>query len=419
MPRLSLLVAALTHHRVANSMTARHVMMTTMMMSTRTTTNNNNLQPAAVVHTNELTLTCADGLKLAAQEWKLAKDTTTTTTTNNSGDRKILLLHGWMDNCASFQRLAPALLERLDFCTSSTTQQHHEKDNHHPDPHHHHDQSTTTTLVALDFPGHGWSDHRSVDGPPVVLAETVFYVAEAIRNLQWDRFTIIGHSMGAAVACIYTAAFAEHVEQLVLLEGVGPQARHTKDAIQHVRQHIQRRQVALMQAKKPVRVYPNLATAIETRCLTATKFPGKQYLSAEAARELVLRGSIQHDTNDNNDDDDIHGTLSFRHDTRLQWPSIQYWTAEMNTAMYTTLQQQTPTCLLLAEDGWPRNDDDMQAMLDLLKPQVFEILPGSHHFHADPDSVETVVDHVAQFLQTAPRSNKSQETTDAKQQEKL
>jgi pimeloyl-ACP methyl ester carboxylesterase len=364
----------------------------------------------------ELTLTCSDGLKLAAQKWTLEHPDNSHSSSRSTSSRNILCLHGWMDNCASFNRLAPCLLQQLHDDASSTS---------------------AVTLIALDLPGHGWSDHRSIDGPPTVLAETAFYVAEAVRCLEWNsnsnsqespeassspsnnsnKFTLIGHSMGAAIGCIYTAAFPEQVDQLVLLEGAGPLARHADDAIRHVRQHVQRRQAALLLDKQP-RVYPDLQTAIATRCQTARNFPGNQYLSEDAARDLVVRGSRVVDS--------TSGALVFRHDARLQWPSIQYWTADMNRIMYRDMQ--TPTCLLLAHDGWPLqtpttpaskkadrkdHDDDssmlsFDAMMELLQPQVFETLPGSHHFHADPDSVDAVADRVVQFLLTmAPSASGS------------
>jgi alpha-beta hydrolase superfamily lysophospholipase len=65
--------------------------------------------------------------------------------------------------------------------------------------------STPTELVALDFPGHGLSGHKSADGPPQLLAEFAYYVAECLEALQWgsaggendgEKVIIIGHSMG-------------------------------------------------------------------------------------------------------------------------------------------------------------------------------------------------------------------------------
>lgn len=148
----------------------------------------------------ERVLQCGDGLQLAAQVYITRKTETPT--------RRILCLHGWMDNCRSFHHFAPSLLQSLQ-------------------------DEASSELVALDLPGHGWSSHKSVDGPPLLLAESIFYVAEAVRQLQWydplpeggdngisqPPFTLVGHSMGAAISCLYAAAFPEQIDKLVLLEG--------------------------------------------------------------------------------------------------------------------------------------------------------------------------------------------------------
>lgn len=71
---------------------------------------------------------------------------------------KIICLHGWLDNAASFNRLAPLLLAA---------------------------HNSPTEIVALDFPGHGLSSHKSVDGPPQLLAEYTYYVSECLEALGW------------------------------------------------------------------------------------------------------------------------------------------------------------------------------------------------------------------------------------------
>lgn len=175
---------------------------------------------AAVPTATELILHCSDGIQMAAQSWSIAPgggDNDNNNCSHNEKDpskvHRILCLHGWMDNCRSFHHFAPSLLSKLQLPESAVE------------------------LVALDFPGHGWSSHKSVDGPPVLLAESAFYVAEAVQQLQWAAtttttdsttgtavavplpFTLIGHSMGAAISCLYAAAFPEQVQKLVLLEG--------------------------------------------------------------------------------------------------------------------------------------------------------------------------------------------------------
>lgn len=243
-------------------------------------------------------------------------------------------------------------------------------------------------LIALDFPGHGKSSHKPVDGPQVVLSESIYYIAEAVRQLEWIResetFSLIGHSMGASIASLYAASFPEQVRSLVLLDGAGPLSRPARDIAKHVRQHVLRRQ---MVSNKPPRVYPSIEQAVETRCQTARNFPGNQWLSTEAARDMVERATIV---------DNETGGVRFVHDPRMQWPSVQYFTDEQTMGVFKDIQ--CNTALLLAQDGWPFPEDQLKQVVDVLLPTKFGKLPGSHHFHADPESFEVVGDEIVNFL---------------------
>jgi pimeloyl-ACP methyl ester carboxylesterase len=296
----------------------------------------------------ECTITCSDGMILAAQQYTAA----------NASSQRILCLHGWLDNCRTFWKFAPALANYAE-------------------------------VVALDFPGHGLSSHKSPDGTPALLSEGVYYVAEAVKALEWDSFILVGHSMGAAISSIYAAAFPEQILKLVLLEGGGPLTRNPKDTAKHIRSHVEKRQAgnpALYgDSSKGPRLYPSLEKAIETRMKTAQLSPGRQYLSETAARELVTRAIIE-----------TEGGVQFRHDPRLQWPSLQYYTNEQNDAIFQDIQ--CPVCLLLSTDGWPIDADRLAKMTALLQPQMMEVLPGSHHFHADPDDADAVIDRVMKFI---------------------
>jgi pimeloyl-ACP methyl ester carboxylesterase len=307
--------------------------------------------------------------------------------------------------------------------------------------------------VALEFPGHGWSDHRPATGPGVVLAELTVYVAEAIRELQWQHgntkrwtestaattslddnandsiasgggeegsscdsskdgsggdsgggggVTIIGHSMGAAVACLYAAAFPEHVQRLILLEGQGPLARPARDVAKHVRAHVERRlknNAYNNSNGSTPRIYPSLDLAVKARCQTARNFPGQQWLSEAAAREMVMRGSAPVQTTGDDDDDGSQSSVQFRHDPRLLWPSLQFFTAEQNEALYQDIM--CSTAFIHAEHGWPLDADQKQRFMDLLGDSVdmVECLPGSHHFHADPETAPAVAQAVLRALQ--------------------
>jgi pimeloyl-ACP methyl ester carboxylesterase len=201
----------------------------------------------------EITFQCMDGMKIAAQSWQTTSTNIRPTTNEvnivqqhreeqEDEEEHILCLHGWMDNCRSFHKLAPAIINHYN-----------NKNNNYDQNTNNNDNKTTTTktchLIAMDFLGHGLSSHKGIDTPPSLLVDNVFYVNEVIHQLQWDGtnnnsvagnnnndhispptttttsttkivpFTLIGHSMGAGIACLYAAAFPEHVKKLILLEG--------------------------------------------------------------------------------------------------------------------------------------------------------------------------------------------------------
>lgn len=221
---------------------------------------------------------------------------------------------------------------------------------------------------------------------------------------------------------VLAAAFPEWCSSLVLLEGGGPLARNAKDCARHVRAACQRRLKSNRtlypngssgDATTPgVRVYRNLGAAIEARLATTQRMPGDQYLSLEAAKDMVVRATtparvstiaaVNSGTDgggNSNDASDVDKPVTFRHDPRLQWPSLQYYTREQVEAFYHDIcESSVPVCLLSAEDGWPADSWSKNAIKEILKPGYVRMLRGSHHFHADPDTVDSAAEEIVSFM---------------------
>jgi pimeloyl-ACP methyl ester carboxylesterase len=72
-----------------------------------------------------------------------------------------------------------------------------------------------------DHRGHGRSDAVGVGGyyhfPDYLLDLDGLY-----RHLGLERAVLVGHSMGASIACYFAGTFPERVSALVLLDGIGP-----------------------------------------------------------------------------------------------------------------------------------------------------------------------------------------------------
>jgi pimeloyl-ACP methyl ester carboxylesterase len=307
----------------------------------------------------ELLLNCTDGMRIAGQRW-----THPNKNSSEAPNRRILCIHGFMDNCRSFYYLAPFLISNL---------------------------SHDTELVAIDLPGHGLSSHGSKDHPPITVeSEMVYYGAEAVHALQWDdqSFNLIGHSMGSMISVMYTATFPDQVEKLIILDGFGPDYADPNDTARILRKHIVHR-LAKNAQPGPPRIYPNLKAACKTRQKTATNSPGNQWLSEPAALEIVRRAVKYLDGG---------GALQFRHDPRLKWPCIQFHTIPQSISFFRDVQ--CPTYWLRAEQGWPYPPDMIEQAEAILVPEKVLVLPGSHHFHADPENFQTTAQAVLDAIRT-------------------
>eukprot|EP00984_Skeletonema_dohrnii_P023175 scaffold12252_cov133-Skeletonema_dohrnii-CCMP3373.AAC.1 len=114
---------------------------------------------------------------------------------------------------------------------------------------------------------------------------------------------------------------------------------------------------------------------------------------------MVLRATVDAAVSSTSNSSDDNRPVTFRHDPRLQWPSLQYYTREQVEAFYTDVcNSNVPVSILMAEDGWPVDSWSQSAVNDILKPSHMKLLKGSHHFHADPDTVGEVALEIVSFL---------------------
>jgi pimeloyl-ACP methyl ester carboxylesterase len=263
-------------------------------------------------------------LRLAAREW-------------GDGDGEpVLALHGWLDNAASFDTLAPLL----------------------PDLH----------LVAIDLPGHGRSQHR----PPGVVHHFVDWVPEVAATaevLGWDAFSLLGHSMGAGISSLVPAVYSDRVRRVVLLEGAGPLAAEPGLAAQQLISALADEEKA--RAAAP-RIFPDFESAVAARMRDSD-------LDHEAARRLVKRGT-----------EEVDGGVRFTHDPRLKTRSRLRFTEEQVHAFLAAIR--CPVLAVGASRGWPFPKDLVEARLALIPDLERAVVDGGHHVHlTHPERVAPLV----------------------------
>ena len=261
---------------------------------------------------------------------------------HDSSKPSLLALHGWLDNAATFDLLAPLL---SDFY-----------------------------IVAVDFAGHGWSEHRAA-GTRYHILDHVDDVLSIVNQLGWSQLTLMGHSMGAGVASLLASALPERIQKLVMIEGLGPYTGKPEDAAKHLR-------TALLEwqdfVDKPQRVIANMDIAVQAR------MNGLLPVSENAARILCTRGVKT-----------VDGGLAWTADKRLRLNSPSRLTEAQVCAFLAAIT--VPTLLIMAETSLPFNPQDYAARVAAHPQLTLVKLAGGHHLHID-DNVEGVFQAINAFL---------------------
>lgn len=270
------------------------------------------------------------GLKLTAKQW------------GNPGGEPAIGLHGWLDNANTFDRLAPLLPE--------------------------------LNLIALDFAGHGYSDHRAegVHYHPLYDIQDVLAVANA---LNWHQFHVIGHSMGAAIASELSAMFPDRVRSAVQIDGFLATGGNTpEDRIEQSRLAVEK----ILNPHHQARVFDSEA-AMAKRVTEATD------QSMAAAGLLVARGNKA-----------VDGGITWRSDPRIRYPTpLRHSRDQIDLLLKDST---SPSLLIVAEQG----DTWYQGEIDNAKQHhpnlTVKRMRGPHHIHLETDFVDEVAGIIRAFL---------------------
>lgn len=258
--------------------------------------------------------------------------------------RPVIALHGWLDNAASFARLAPKL--------------------------------PGLRIVALDFAGHGHSGHRA-PGCSYTIFSYVQDVLQVAEQLGWQRFSLLGHSLGAIVSVFLAGALPERIERLALIDGLAPFTGEAESAPQTLGEAL-KAQLTMADKRQPV--YAEVSQAVKMR-MRGRLAP----VSREAAELLVQRGLMP-----------VIGGYVWRTDSRLTLPQPLSFTRAQVKAFVQALQ--CPVKLITATHGMQLAQPDFRTLMNDM-PIEIEQLPGGHHLHLDDDAGATLVsEHFKDFL---------------------
>jgi pimeloyl-ACP methyl ester carboxylesterase len=259
------------------------------------------------------------------------------------GDGKppLLLIHGGQDHCRNWDFVAEQLAGRY-------------------------------TIYAPDLRGHG--DSGWSIGGMYSIPEFTLDVATLANRIP-GKLTIIGHSLGGAIALQYAGTVPDRVGKLVSVEGWGPPLTEHRPAHARMRDWIG--QMHDIEQRVPRRY-----TSIEDA--TKRMLEANPHLTPDMARHLTVHGSRQ------NED----GTYSWKFDNYVRIRSPYEF--NLDDALIIWSQITAPTLLIKGSESWAV-DPEKTARADVIRDHRSVIIEKAGHW-VHHDRLDVFMRHVEDFL---------------------
>ena len=272
-----------------------------------------------------------NGYQLAAKEW------------NPQASIKVIALHGWLDNAASFDDLAQLL----------------------PACH----------IIALDMPGHGFSDHKQEQATYNIWDDLRDILAVA-DVMGWEQFHLLSHSRGAIMSVLLAAAMPERISSMFLLDAIFPPPFDINKSHVMLGEFL-KGYGSVTKKNRPH--YAAIDDAVAARCKVTQ-------MSEPAARKIVERGLQK--------DKDGYAWVT---DSRLMISSAFKLSDTHIDVMVNSVK--CPCTVLFANDGFV-----VKSGIKRLKayPHInYQAIEGKHHFHMEEQAPE-IADLIRCFYSELP-----------------
>ncbi len=258
------------------------------------------------------------------------------------GEERVLCLHGWLDNAASFSLLAERLTQGAD----------------------------GNTTVAIDLPGHGKSGWHSPGQGYPIWGYT--HELKTVIDTMASPVDLVAHSLGGSLALCLAAAFPETVRSIALLDSPGPMVTPENQIASQLRDGVLSRDKL-----RPSRQFSSIADAVAARKKATPE------LSESALTILVERNLAKCESHFEWRTDP---QLKLTSDLRLSETQVEHLMRAVKCPVLSIRAESGLLPLKFFEHrmGYLQNVDSLQ-------------LPGHHHFHLEEETAPAIADAILTF----------------------
>ena len=286
-------------------------------------------------------------------------------TTGDEEYERMLAIHGWQDNCGTFDTLIPQLVAGRNM-----------------------------VIVAIDLPGHGLSSHFPA-GCPYSDLNYVMDIKRVMKYYNWNKVSLMGHSMGGYVSIFFASLFPDQVDKVISLDIIKPLTFKSDDLSRSTANAVE---TFLSIESKLDRSETQPAYTYEEgrkRLIQAHSKLG--LLTNEAAGILLKRGSkpVTKDGGTRETGNGSEGEITFTRDPRLR--AIFFTRLDTLTVKAYLASIKCKLLVIKAKDGIKLDEDEVtNDFIKLYRNScssfTYAEIEGQHHVHlCQPHFVSPVI----------------------------
>ncbi len=257
--------------------------------------------------------------------------------TTDPSEERILCIHGWLDNHASFLPLITL--------------------------------APKWPWMSIDLPGHGQSPWLSSENF-YSFENYLCDLALVLESLSQYKIHLVGHSMGAALVSILAGLYPDKIQSVVLLDGLGPLVSTLDMTCEQFRMGIQ----AYLNPRKP-RIHDSLEALAQAR-------QKKHLISIEACRLLAVHGSYYQSKK-----------WHWSFDPKLL--GIAPFQMNQHTVLEILKEVRCPVLFIKPQSGYPYQEHILNERIGCLKTFSTISIAGGHHAHMD--NPKKILDAISSF----------------------